>query len=161
MKRVTLRWIIGLMGFAMIGLIGFQLYWINRLVNANEERFQKDVLEALNGVADKLERQETIEAYQKLNYHLANNPAYDTSIRNRPLVQYEQSLLTPNNPKMELVERGNQQVVVFADTMSNGSFEMVVNFSSTATNFFQPFPQKPPPNDQLLATEIRIKELED
>ena len=159
---MTLRWIIGLMGLAMIGLIAFQLYWIDRLVNANEERFQKDVLEALNGVADKLEKQETIAAYQKLNYHLANNPAYDTSLRKRSVGQsYEQPILGPGNPKMELVERGNQQLFVFADTMSNGSFEMVVNFSSTASNFFQPFPQQIQPNDQLMEKEIRIQELED
>ena len=161
MKRLTLRWIIGLMGLAMIGLIGFQLYWIDRLVNANEERFQKDVLEALNIVADKLEKQETIAAYQKLNYHLANHPAYDTSVGKQPIYQYD-SQAGRVAPKMELVEKGNQQLFVFADTMSNGSFEMVVNFSSTATNFFQPFPPPMTSNsEQLMQKEIRIQELED
>ena len=67
MKRKTLRWIIGLMGFAMMGLIAFQLYWIDSLVAANEERFKKDVLDALNTVANKLEKQETFAAIESGN----------------------------------------------------------------------------------------------
>ncbi len=150
------------MGIAMIGLIAFQLYWIDRLVNANEERFQKDVLEALNNVANKLEKQETIAAYQKLNFHLANNPAYDTSKRRAGSQTARDQYLGHSMPKMELVEQGNQQLFVFADTMSNGSFEFVVNFSSSATNFFQPFPSVAQPGlDQIEAKDIRIQELED
>lgn len=51
---------IGLMGLALIGLIGFQLYWINAVITANEERFRKDVLTSLAQVAEKLEKQEAL-----------------------------------------------------------------------------------------------------
>lgn len=166
MNRTTLRWIIGLMGIAMIGLIGFQLYWINRLVDANNERFQKDVLDALSTVANKLEKQETISAYNKFNY-LANNPAYDTSAKKKTgalypynQVQNNQAQFTEQGkaPKMGMIEQGNQQFFAFADTMSNGTFDVVVNFS---TSFFQPFLQPNlTDNDQLLQKDLRINELE-
>jgi len=155
MNKVTLRWIIGLMGVSMIGLIAFQLYWIDSLVKANEERFQKDVLDALNAVASKLEKQETIAAYNTLNY-INQAPAYDTS-RKRRVIQ--EQIHAKKTGKMELVEQGNQQVFVIADTISNGTFEFVVNFSSTANEFF--FQGLPRPDDQLLERDIRIQELEE
>ncbi|MEM6644100.1 MAG: histidine kinase dimerization/phospho-acceptor domain-containing protein, partial [Bacteroidota bacterium] len=168
MKRVTLRWIVGLMGISMIGLIAFQLYWIGRLVKENEDRFQKNVMEALNGVANKLERQETINAYQKLNF-LANTPSYDSSVRAVASARQAATQVGNSagfgiaaNPKMEILERGSEQVLAFSDTMSNGSFEVVFNFSSTASNFFYPFSQQPDfGGNELRAKDVRIQELED
>lgn len=163
MKRSTLRWIIGLMGLSMIGLIAFQLYWIDSLLSANEERFQKDVLEALNGVANKLEKQETIAAYNKLNF-LSQTPVYDTSSR-RQFVK--ERLHQQQMARMEMVQRGNQQVFVFADTLTDGAFEFVVNFSSTADNFFfrdlmtPPSPEEVNYNELLEQSEGRIMELEE
>ncbi|MCP4457628.1 MAG: HAMP domain-containing histidine kinase [Cytophagales bacterium] len=71
MKKSALKWVIALMGFSLIGMIGFQLYWIDSVITANEERFTKDVLEAMNNVALKLEKQETVEAFNKYK-HLTN-----------------------------------------------------------------------------------------
>ena len=53
------------MGISLVGLVGFQLYWINTVIQANEERFHKDVLEAMNNVALKLEKQEAVAAFNK------------------------------------------------------------------------------------------------
>ncbi len=66
MNLSALRWIIALMGFALIGLITFQLYWINTVLSANQERFKKDVIEAMNNVAVKLEKQETVATFRKI-----------------------------------------------------------------------------------------------
>lgn len=60
MNRTTIRWIIILMSFSLIGLIAFQLYWINSVLKANNERFRKDAIEAMNTVAEKLEKQELL-----------------------------------------------------------------------------------------------------
>lgn len=158
MKRTTLRWIISLMGLSMIGLIAFQLYWIDGLVKANAERFHKDVLDALNTVANKLEKQETIAAYNKLNY-LSQHIAFDSSKR-----QLMAERLNANRmSKMELVKQGNQQVFVFADTLTQGNFEFVVNFSSTADQFFfeEILPtQDPNFNEQLEERDLKIEQLE-
>lgn len=64
MNRSTLRWVIGIMSLALVGLVAFQLFWIDTLVRANEERFRKDVIDALQQVSEKLERQEAYYALQ-------------------------------------------------------------------------------------------------
>ncbi len=53
------------MSLALAGLIIFQLYWIDTVIRANEERFRKDVIGALQNVSEKLERQEAYYAIQR------------------------------------------------------------------------------------------------
>ncbi len=60
MSKGTIRLITILMGISMIGLVSFQLYWINSALKINEERFNQDVHQALNKVASKLEQQEAL-----------------------------------------------------------------------------------------------------
>ena len=60
MTRGTIRWITILMGVSLIGLVSFQLYWINSSLMISEERFKQDVHQALNNVAAKLEQQEAL-----------------------------------------------------------------------------------------------------
>ncbi len=54
MTKNKIRWLIGLLSVALIGLIGFQFYWINEVSTVNKERFSKSVNDALNEVAYKL-----------------------------------------------------------------------------------------------------------
>jgi len=147
----------------MIGLIAFQLYWIDSLVTANEERFRKDVLDALNSVAAKLEKQETIAALQKLNY--VNSPLYDRQeqIHTQRMEQAEKIQQIARSGNAEIVQQGNQQVFFFADTVNEGGFEFVVNFSSAANGFF--FEEYPPTNSPVVELleerDTKIQELED
>ena len=60
MSRTTIRLIIILMGAALLGLVGFQIYWVSNAQRINKARFKQDVHEALNLVAQKLEKQETL-----------------------------------------------------------------------------------------------------
>ena len=60
MSRRTLWIIVSLMSIALVGLVGFQLYWINNAINLSSERFEKDVQESLRNVAEKLERNEML-----------------------------------------------------------------------------------------------------
>lgn len=158
MKRVKLRWIIGLMGLSMIGLIAFQLYWIDSLITANEERFKKDVLEALGNVASKLEKQEAIATYNKL--HFLSQEASRNGRR-------------PGRPRMKLkVERqeggtvvqGSEEAFMFFDTVEMGNdMQLIVNFSGGTSAFFFEEGQVPPTGieDQLQQKEIEIIELEE
>ncbi len=58
------------MGLALVGLISFQMYWINNAINISEERFKQDVHEALNNVSVQLEQQEVVyTAAKKLQYY--------------------------------------------------------------------------------------------
>jgi len=60
MNKTAIRWVITLMSFSLIGLIVFQLYWIDTVVKANNERFRKDVITAMNHFPEKLEKQELL-----------------------------------------------------------------------------------------------------
>ncbi|MEO9482691.1 MAG: HAMP domain-containing sensor histidine kinase [Ekhidna sp.] len=160
MQRKTLRWIISLMGLAMMCLIAFQLYWIDSLVAANEERFRKDVLDALNSVASKLEKQETYAALQKFNYL---NRRVDEADQRRLLERIHKQNISETNANVSIQQRGNQQIFIFADTVNEGGFEFVVNFSSVAENFF--FEETPPPpgssmEQMLEERDVRIEQLE-
>ncbi len=57
------------MGMALVGLISFQMYWINKAINVSEDRFKRSVHDALNSVSNKLEQQEIVyTAAKKLQY---------------------------------------------------------------------------------------------
>ena len=60
MSKNTLKLITILMGISLLGLVSFQLYWINNAINIGEERFKRDVHEAMNIVVAKLEKQEAL-----------------------------------------------------------------------------------------------------
>jgi two-component system, OmpR family, phosphate regulon sensor histidine kinase PhoR len=58
-----------LMGLALVGLISFQMYWINNAINISKERFRNGVQDALNTVSDQLEKQEIVyTAAKKLQF---------------------------------------------------------------------------------------------
>ena len=157
MKRRTLRWIIGLMGLAMIGLISFQLYWIDNLISANEERFQKDVHDALNNVANKLEKQETIRAFNKLN-NLSQAQTYDTVRRGRPVFEASERAASP---RMNRLQEGMQQVFVMEDSLYGTSVEFVFSVGAYDNYFFQNFKPSIQQDEELLERDLRIQELED
>ena len=60
MSKKTIWLIISLMSIALIGLIGFQLYWINNAISLRNDRFEKDVQESLRNVAQKIEKNEML-----------------------------------------------------------------------------------------------------
>ena len=54
------RYIIALMSLAMLGLIGLQFYWITTTITLNKSRFKQNVHQALEKVAQRLEKHEAI-----------------------------------------------------------------------------------------------------
>jgi hypothetical protein len=60
MSTLRIKLIIVLMTLALIGLLGFQWYWINNAIKINKEQFKTDVHQVLNQVAEKLEKQEAL-----------------------------------------------------------------------------------------------------
>lgn len=58
-----------LMGLALVGLISFQMYWINNAISISEDRFKDGVQDALTAVSDQLEKQEILHvATQKMQF---------------------------------------------------------------------------------------------
>ena len=141
------------MGLSMIGLIAFQLYWIDSLVTANEERFRKDVLEALNNVASKLEKHEAIAAYNKLRL-LNSTPGRERQAGQRQV--YKQ--------KMQVANQGSEQVFMFFDTVQFGDgLQVVMNFSSGTQGLFMPNEEmfEEGIDEQLEKKNVEIKVLEE
>jgi signal transduction histidine kinase len=60
MSKKKIRFIIGLMALSLVGLVSFQMYWINMAMMVKNERFNQSVHEAMDAVVKGLERQEIL-----------------------------------------------------------------------------------------------------
>jgi two-component system phosphate regulon sensor histidine kinase PhoR len=60
MSKRKIRLLIALMSFALLGLIGFQAYWLRFMLETKRENFAKDVRTSLEQVVRKLEKQEIV-----------------------------------------------------------------------------------------------------
>lgn len=148
MNRSTIFWVVGMMSAALLGLIGFQWYWIDSVIRANEERFKKDVIEALHTVSDKLERQEALYAF---NQTWVYNKPFGQS---RPLRLRQ---LDPNNPK----------TLAFSDTVRSDQmgFNIIFDFQATTSGGYmelvtesQVHEVRPKNNNQKPEKELKLLE---
>ncbi|MDJ1504471.1 HAMP domain-containing sensor histidine kinase [Xanthocytophaga agilis] len=102
MKKQQIRWIIFLMALATLGLIGFQGYWIFQARTVAEERFDQNVQEALQHVANKLQREEVV--------WLASQQLRDTSHQNirGTTIQNNDALVKAAKPIKNLHKRNRK-----------------------------------------------------
>lgn len=68
------------MSVALLGLCGFQVYWINNSIALNKERFNRTVRATLDEVVHKLERQEAVQLTAKTLSTVRHNPAWIRSM---------------------------------------------------------------------------------
>lgn len=66
MKEKSLKFIIALITFAVIGLIAIQFFWIKLALKLEEEKFNKNVGFALNDLVKQIETKETAEVMVKI-----------------------------------------------------------------------------------------------
>ncbi len=144
MKRSTIRWIVGLMSLALLGLIGFQWYWIDTVIRANEERFKKDAIEALHAVSEKLEKQEALFAF---NQSIAFANAFGGSQN----FQYQQI-------------PGSNQTVTIKDTIKNNGmgFDIIIDYqASSSQGYFHSPDNSQQQNRQSNSSQIDLQEMQD
>src|ERR1700712_1310575 len=60
MKKRSIALIIGLMGFALLGVMAMQLYFLRQSYEMQSELFDRSVNEALNTVASKISKHDAI-----------------------------------------------------------------------------------------------------
>ena len=65
MTKRKIQIIIGLMCLALIGLIGFQWYWIREAIAIRNEQFNNKVAESVQEVVHRLEKQEMMYLLQQ------------------------------------------------------------------------------------------------
>jgi two-component system phosphate regulon sensor histidine kinase PhoR len=117
MSKNRLGWIITLMSVALTGLIAFQWYWIDTVINGNRDHFERDVMTALSNVTKKLEQQE---ALFYVNRQMSNLPSQGQS---RGFQPFQFQATPPLNQRQIL--KGEKKVRFDDSLSSTGSF----NFS--------------------------------
>jgi len=76
MKKKSLKIIIVLMAFSVLGIILIQFYWINKALKLEEEKFNKNVGSALSEVVKLIEKNETAEILVQEITDANNNQDY-------------------------------------------------------------------------------------
>lgn len=69
MSKTFFRLLIVLMSLSLIGIILVQVYWFNTSFQNNDEQFGFHVKQVMNNVAEKLEKQEAYQFYDKYNHY--------------------------------------------------------------------------------------------
>ena len=110
MTRARIRWLIGLLSIALLGLVAFQYYWITQVTKVNKERFNQDVNQALNEVTQTLAIENGISFLQKNMssrppLRQTRQPVFRDSLTNpRPVNSPESVSASSIEPPEELVE---------------------------------------------------------
>ncbi len=130
MRKSTLRWVIGLMSLALLGLIGFQWYWIESVIRASEDRFKRDAIDALHSVSEKLEKQEALYAFSQSfpfgpGFSAGNNFSWSGSNPQRGTQKFEIISDTINNQEL-----GFNIVFDFQTGPSGGQIEVIAGAST-------------------------------
>ncbi len=136
MGKLRIRYLIGLMSVALLGLIVFQFYWIREVTKANDDRFNQTVQNALNSVANKLAMQNDYNFLQQdVNRALPYKQARLESIRDT--LRTMESVQATNDASMESqMEYFNQ---IFNVTIDEQTGQMYFNVD------FEAFMNQPPP----------------
>jgi two-component system phosphate regulon sensor histidine kinase PhoR len=133
------------MTVAVVGLFGFQWYWLSGVTAANEEQFRRDVVQSLQEVVKKLEQQEALFALQQ-----------------RALQQQRLQAMLNSSPTVSQ-GNGNQYYFQWGDSIDgNGQFEFSVMLESqSGTGAMTPDgqiamdPALPQPSEEELQSAVR------
>ena len=68
MNKLFFRLLVFLMSLSLIGIILVQVYWFNTSFKNNDEQFKIHVKQVISDVADKIQKQETYNFYDKINH---------------------------------------------------------------------------------------------
>lgn len=114
MQRKYIYILIGLITFALIGLVVIQIYWINSAITLKEDGFKTDVTNSLIAVAQKIEKLETFNRVKKhrkgqdLFKKKANNIRDSFNTKNE--MSYDTSaIFEENGVKYRISERQHKQ----------------------------------------------------
>ncbi|MEO0552968.1 MAG: HAMP domain-containing sensor histidine kinase [Bacteroidota bacterium] len=126
MRKSTIWIIIVSMSIALLGLCGFQVYWINNAIALNEERFDRTVRATLNEVVEKLERREAIELTARALSTYRGSPDWIESINVKRTDSLARILINPDSTFHEA-----KQLFISTDTPG-----FTLKMSDSANLFF-------------------------
>ncbi|MCF2489776.1 sensor histidine kinase KdpD [Dyadobacter sp. CY347] len=104
MTKRKIQIIVGLMCIALIGLIGFQWYWIREAIAIRNEQFNQKVSESVQEVVHRLEKQEMMYLLQRRIETEQQKSKLNriTQLRNTPV---RKTQVTKSKPARELAQR--------------------------------------------------------
>ncbi|MFA0962191.1 sensor histidine kinase [Roseivirga sp. BDSF3-8] len=156
MRRIQI--IIGLMAMALIGLVAFQLYWIDNAMMVNRQKFNRDVHQAIARVVLRLEQQEVINiTYRQLKVNAGHVTTRSGSY---------QVIVSPTPPYGEpagdviIAERSSKSALMEPQSDSNRVIRKTEMVETVLSELFGTHPNihqriEPDNVDSLLSRELR------
>lgn len=121
MRKKSIGFIIGLMGFALLGVMSMQLYFLRQSYQMQSDLFDRSVNDALNNVVSKLAKQDAINFLNKKaqifdkKYKQGDNPS-----NHRSFVSFSQSDNTSthiNHPKKRRLNARERRLNLLRDSL--------------------------------------------
>ncbi len=125
MKRISL--IIGLMGFALLGVMAMQFYFLYESYRLKSEIFDSSVSEALSSVVAKVEKQDAINFMERMKMP-AKQSIYPEKSSNHSHYVYDrisENTVNPSPPKKQKqhlqpeIERKQRKIASLKDSLKN------------------------------------------
>ncbi len=145
MKKHSIKIIVTVMTLSVIGLIAIQIFWLTNVIKVEEERFERNVNDALLSVADKIDKEEVAETVfkkiehssrkiepiiitgtgkkqqNKLTDSIQHVEIFVADTSKRPGINYHFKYMTGNNDSSRITLFGN-------DSVSHGTIMIRNNF---------------------------------
>jgi two-component system, OmpR family, phosphate regulon sensor histidine kinase PhoR len=158
MSNMRIRWLIGILSAAMLGLIAFQFYWMKDVIKVNEERFSQNVQGALNEVTNKLARINDISFLQRdMNRSIPYGRDRLSDIRDSAKI-INRNVNNPQHSPMTQEEIFDAATFTFEFDEATGQFQISIGMQSfqadnNPADGRQPFTS---PNEQRLFIEQQM-----
>lgn len=119
MSKQKIRWIIGCMSLALLGLMAFQAYWLDFMLQTKKDQFIADVRDGMEQVVRKLEKQELyVLAAQKQAYdrqqQIASNVIKKLAVKQQDIAA---DIIVPEPPPPPSIENRFLHNEVSSDIM--------------------------------------------
>jgi len=105
MTKRKIQIIVGLMCLALIGLIGFQWYWIREAIAIRNDQFNQKVSESVQQVVHRLEKQEMMYLLQRRIEAEQQKSKFDRIAQLREMPMKRTAPAKPKPPMQEMVPR--------------------------------------------------------
>ncbi|MDP9075909.1 MAG: HAMP domain-containing histidine kinase [Bacteroidota bacterium] len=143
MKKRSIALIIGLMGFALLGVVTMQLYFLKQSYQLQSELFDRSVNEALNNVVAKVTRKDALDflnrkTRERNNQNLiwANRTVIDNGTINAPLNKgISKKRLTYRDKKLSVLRDSLQRLILskklddeYAKLTQGGKYDLQLQF---------------------------------
>ena len=146
MNNNLFRFLVILMSLSLVGIILVQVYWINLLVEKNEDHFTLDVKQILIKVSDKLEQREMyayLDRYYYLKDSIGQEPQhedflkfgyYQVDSRTNETVIYSNSIVPENNAINSSFFDNSKDTIKFKNFISTRKTEIYAGEDKLETN---------------------------